>query len=178
MFISEVFEGAPADKRGELETAVYGKLKECKISFTRIDNDPADTMEECVALDERLGAEIRKTIVVCNRQKTKIYLVVLPADKPFDTKTFCAKMECPRVSFASADLMQEKLGVVPGCATIMGVLKDAECQVQVVIDREVAEAEWFACNPGVNTSHIKFRTADLLNTFLPQVSHEAVIAEL
>lgn len=178
MFISEVFEGAPEDERGELETKVYEKLKELKISFTRIDNDPAETMEECVALDERLGAEIRKTIVVCNRQKTKFYLVVLPADKPFDTKTFCAKMECPRVSFASAELMQEKLGVVPGCATIMGVLKDAEGQVQVVMDREVAEAEWFACNPGVNTSHIRFRTAELLKKFLPAVSHHASVVEL
>ena len=178
MYISEIFQGAPEEKRGDLEMRVYQELNTLGIPFTRIDNEPAETMEECVALDQRLGAEIRKTIVVCNRQKTNFYLVVLPANKPFDTKNFCAKLGCARVSFASAELMKEKLGVVPGSATIMGVLNDPEGQVQVVIDQEVAKDEWFACNPGVNTTHIKFRTEQLLNLFLPHTAHKAAIVEL
>lgn len=155
MYISEITDQAPADARGELETKVYETLHKLNIPFQRVDNDPVEAMEECGEIGERLGAEIRKTIVLCNRKKTLFYLCVLPAGKHFDTKTFCERTGAPRVSFASGESMQAKLGVSPGSATIMGVLNDPDRAVQVVIDKEVAEAEWFACNPGTNTAHIR-----------------------
>ena len=39
---------------------------------------------------------------------------------------------------------------------------DEDDYVQVIVDKEVAESEWFGCNPGINTSHLKFKTQDLL----------------
>lgn len=178
MYISEVYEGAPEEARGDLENKVYEQLNKLNILFTRVDNDSVEAMEECVEISEKLGAEIRKTIVLCNRKKTLFFLVVLPAEKHFDTKTFCAKTGAPHVSFASAESMEEKLGVQPGSATIMSVLNDPNRIVQVVIDREVADAEWFACNPGANTTHIRMKTERLLNGFLPKVFHKAMIVSL
>ena len=178
MFISEVYTTAPEDQRGDLESRVYEELKKLNIPFERVDNDSVEAMEECKEISEKLGAEIRKTIVLCNRKKTCFYLAVLPADKHFDTKTFCEKVGCSRVSFASAESMEEKLGVKPGSATIMSVLNDRDRLVQVVIDREVADAEWFACNPGANTTHIKLKTEKLLKVFLPHVFHKATVVSL
>lgn len=178
MFISEITSQAPKDPRGELETRVYQELNKLNIPFQRVDNDSVEAMEECTGISEKLGAEIRKTIVLCNRKKTLFYLAVLPADKHFDTKTFCEKTGAPRVSFASAESMKAKLGVMPGSATIMSVLNDTDRSVQVVIDKEVADAEWFACNPGANTTHIKIRTEQLLKVFLPRVFHNPVIVSL
>ena len=176
--ISEVYKVAPDDKRGELETKVYETLKKLNIPFERVDNDSVESMEECVEISAKLGAEIRKSIFLCNHKKTGLYLVIMPADKHFDTKTFCAKIGCSRVSFASPECMQEYLGVQPGTATVMGVLNDEARKVQVVIDKEVAEAEWFACNPGANTTHIKFKTSQLLNSFLPSVKHRPIVVTL
>ena len=178
MYISEIYTQAPEDARGALETRVYQELETLHIPFTRVDNDSVEAMEECVEISEKLGAEIRKTIVLCNRKKTLFYLVVMPADKHFDTRTFCAKLGAPRVSFASAETMEEKLGVSPGSATVMSVLNDPDRAVQVVIDKEVADAEWFACNPGANTTHIKFKTEQLMKVFLPHVNHRPVTALL
>ena len=73
---------------------------------------------------------------------------------------------------------EEKLGIKPGSATVMSVLNDPDRAVQVVIDREVADAPWFACNPGANTSHIRFATDKLLKVFLPHVNHTAIVAAL
>ena len=87
-------------------------------------------------------------------------------------------MECPRVSFAKAEDMQEILGVVPGSATVMSVVNDNENKVKVVIDKEVADEEFFGCNTGENTRHIKIKTDDLLNKFLPDVGHNPTIIEL
>ena len=44
--------------------------------------------------------------------------------------------------------------------------------------KEVAEEEWFGCNPGVNTAHLKMKTQDLLKKFLPHIHHKATVIEL
>lgn len=178
MYISEVSTQAPEDARRPLETRVYQELARLGIPFERVDNDSVEAMEDCVEISEKLGAEIRKTIVLCNRKKTMFFFAVLPADKPFDTKAFCEKIGCPRVSFASTESMEKMLGVLPGSATVMSVLNDPERQVQVVIDKAVADAEWFACNPGANTTHIKIKTEKLIKVFLPKVLHTPIVAAL
>lgn len=176
--ISEISNIAPEDVRGELETRVYEVLNKLNIPFERVDNDMVESMEECIEISHKLGAEIRKSIFLCDRKKTKFYLVIMPAGKSFDTKTFCEKVQCPRVSFASAEYMEKHLGVSPGTATVMSVLNDSDGCVQVVIDKEVADSQWFACNPGANTTHIKIHTRLLIESFLPYTRHDAIIAEL
>jgi Ala-tRNA(Pro) deacylase len=178
MFISEVMTTAPEDERGALETKVYQELEKLNIKYERVDNDTVETMDECVEISDKLGAEIRKTIVVCNRQKTEFYLVILPANKRFDSKLFAAMMRTARVSFASAEDMERVIGLTPGEASVMGILNNAEGKVQVVIDKAVADAEWFACNPGANTTHIRFKTRQLINNFLPAEKHKPEIIML
>ena len=178
MFISEIYTVAPEHERGEHETTVYKELDRLGIKYERVDNDTVETMEECVEISEKLGAEIRKTIVVCNRQKTDFYLVILPAGKRFDSKLFAAMMHTARVSFASPEDMQRVIGLTPGEASVMGILNDPEGKVKVVIDKAVADAEWFACNPGANTSHLRFKTKQLINNFLPAEGHKAEIIML
>lgn len=178
MWISEIFCGAPSEERGDLETSVYRELDRLSIPFERVDNDAVHTMEECVAIDQALGAEIRKTIVLCNRKKTSFYLVVLPASKSVDTKEIGRLIGVSGLSFAPADKLQEILGAQPGSATVMGIIHDQEAYVQVIIDREVADEEYFACNPGVNTSHIKLKTSDLIQKYLASNLHKPMIIAL
>lgn len=178
MFISDITKEMPSSYTSELEKKVYEKLNELNIDFDRVDNDTVESMEECIEINNKLGAEIRKTIIVCNEKKTQFYLVVLPAEKRFDSKVFRDKMGCSRVSFASAESMEKVLGVVPGSATVMSVINDTDNIVKVAIDKEVADSEYFACNTGENTKHIKIKTEDLLEVFLPNVNHEPTIIEL
>jgi Ala-tRNA(Pro) deacylase len=176
--ISCVLNEAPLEIRGELEDKVYKVLKELDIKFERVDNDSVESMEDCLEISEKLGAEIRKSVFLSNHKKTNFYLVILPAAKSFNTKKFCEKIGCSRVSFASAKYMEEILGVSPGTVTIMSLLNDKTKRVQLVIDKEVAASEWFACNPGANTSHIKIKTKDLIDSFIPHTGHRAVVREL
>ncbi|MBQ1302295.1 MAG: prolyl-tRNA synthetase associated domain-containing protein [Firmicutes bacterium] len=174
MFISDIYTTKPEDERGALEMKVYEELERLNIKYERVDNDSVEAMEECVDISAKLGAEIRKTIVVCNKKK-QFFLVILPADKRFDSKLFASYARTPRVSFASAEEMEEIIGLTPGEASVMGILNDPEGKVKVFIDKAVADAEWFACNPGANTTHIKFKTKDLVKTFLPKEGHKPEI---
>ena len=178
MYISEIMTTAPTDQRGDLETRTWQALDKLGIKYERVDNDVVESMDECVEISDKLGAEIRKTIVVCNRQKTEFYLAILPANKRFDGKLFAAMMRTARVSCASPEDMEKVIGLTPGEASVMGILNDTEGKVQVVIDKAVADAEWFACNPGANTSHLKFKTKQLINNFLPSNKHKPEIIML
>lgn len=178
MYISEITKEKPKEFSNDLEKKVYEKLEELNISYDRVDNDIVESMEECVEISNKLGAEIRKTIIVCNRQKTEYSLVILPADKRFDSKLFSQKMECARVSFASAEDMENLLGVVPGSATVMSLVNDKDNKVRVIIDEEVVKEEYFSCNTGANTRHIKIKTRDLIEKLLPELNHKPIIISL
>ena len=117
MYISEIMTTAPTDQRGDLETRTWQALDKLGIKYERVDNDVVESMDECVEISDKLGAEIRKTIVVCNRQKTEFYLAILPANKRFDGKLFAAMMRTARVSFASPEDMEKVIGLTPGEAS-------------------------------------------------------------
>ena len=42
--------------------------------------------------------------------------------------------------------MEKHLGTKPGSASVMGLVNDEDEYVQLIVDKEVAEAEWFGCN--------------------------------
>lgn len=178
VYISEISTAAPTDKRIATEENVYKLLIKLKIPFERVDNDVVETMEECKEIDEKLGTEIRKSIFLCNKKKTSFFLVVMPAEKSLDTGALEKKIGVSHLSFASGELMEKHLGTKPGSASVMGLIHDEDDYVQLIVDKEVADEEWFGCNPGINTSHLKMKTVDLLTKFLPAIRHKAKIIEL
>lgn len=178
MYISEVTNSVPEDKRGALETRVYEELTRLGIGFERVDNDSISTMEECAEVGEVLGTDICKTILACTRNRSDYYLIVMPGDKRFDTKAVSHAVGSSRLSFASAEDMEALLGTTPGNASPVSVVNDTEGRVKVVVDSELADTEWIACNVGVNTTHIRLSSSDLTERFLPAQGHEPVILEL
>ena len=177
MYISEITNKMPNKFNSELEEKIFKKLKELNIPFEVCDNDPADTMEDCIEIDKVLGEPICKTVVVCNEKKTNYYLVEMPADKRFDTKAFRDALEISRVSFVRVDDLKEKLGVVPGSASALCVVHDTDCIINVVIDKEIADKEYFSCNASDSRRHVKIKTRDL-EKFLKETNHPARIVEL
>lgn len=179
MYISEIRTKAPRDgERTELELKMYDALEKLGIPYEHVDNDPAHTMEECAEVDAVIGCEIRKSVFLCNQKKTSFFLLVMPANKAFDTGAFSKKLGVSHMSFAAPEYMLEHLGTTPGSASVAGILCDLDDYVQVIIDKEVADEEYFACNPGINTSHLKFKTEDLLKKFLPKNHHRPRIVNL
>ena len=57
-------------------------------------------------------------------------------------------------------------------------MNDEDAYVQLIIAEEFAREEWFGCNTGINTCHIKISTKDLLNKFLPRIRHKAKLMKL
>lgn len=178
-FLSTPVSDRKACHRRERELAVYELLGKLEIEYQRIDHVQANTMEACRAVEEALdGALICKNLFLCNRQRTKFYLLMMPGDKVFKTKELSAQIGSSRLSFAEAVYMEKYLHISPGSVSVMGLMHDTAHQVQLLMDRDILQGEYFGCHPCMNTSSIRLRMRDLLDKFLPAVGHAPVYVEL
>ena len=173
--VSEILTTPPAEFSSELQEKVYAAFASLGIPFGRVDTDPGLTMEDCRHIDAKIGVRIVKTVFLCNRQQTEFYLYVTTDDKPFVTREFCGALGIPRVSFAPAEKLWELTGVLVGATTILSAVLPQAAGVHLVMDRSVAEGEWFACTDGTATCFVKIRTADLLEKYLPATGHELTL---
>ncbi|MBR5619635.1 MAG: prolyl-tRNA synthetase associated domain-containing protein [Clostridia bacterium] len=169
--VSEPYDSAPAEYRNDLHRQVYETLEKLSIPYYRVDTDEAITMDDCVAIADKLNTPVVKTLLLCNRQQTNFYLLVTTSDKPFSTKNFSRAMEISRVSFASPEQLESMLGTKVGSASVLSLLHDPENRVQLVIDRQALIAPWFGCSDTTTTGYMKLVTDALLQVFLPYVGH-------
>lgn len=176
----ELIKGRPADTRDRLakEVRVYDMLDRLGIGYERVDHEPLMTMEACAEVDKVVNAGICKNLMLCNRQKTAYYLLMMPGDKKFKTKELSAQINSARLSFAEGEDMERLLDITPGSLSVMGLMNDADGEVRLLIDEDVLKDEYFGCHPCINTSSLRIRTADLTEVFLPAVKHEPVIVHL
>ncbi len=177
-YVSEIQTEAPHEFQTQLQELVYGTLEKLQIPFERVDTDEAITMEDCVAIDEKLNMNMVKTLFLCNRQQTEFYLFVTVGNKPFRSKDFSSALGIARVSFAPAEQMETMLGTKIGAATVFSSLLDTDQRVQIIFDKDVLAEEWYGCSDGTTTGYMKVRTDDIYRRFLPFTKHTAAVIEV
>ena len=177
MLISPIYETAP-EHASARAAASFALLDELGIPYRRVEHEPAETMELCAAISDALNVRICKNLFLCNRRQTAFYLLAMPEDKPFYTKDLSRQIGSSRLSFAPPERMEALLGCSPGSCSVLGLINDTERLVHPLFDREVIEAERFACHPCDNTASLAVATADLLEKLLPYTGHAYEIVEL
>ena len=165
-------------QRLEKEQRVYDLLDKLGIDYRRIDHEPAMTMEACIALDAALGAPICKNLMLCNRQCTDFYLLLMPGNKPFKTKELSKRIGSARLSFADGKYMEAFLDITPGSLSLLGLMNDKENRVQLLIDEDVLKGEFMGCHPCINTSTLRMRTEDVLKKLIPAMGHAPKVIAL
>ena len=172
--------GSPADLTGRkaVECRTYQLLDSLGIVYDRVDHEPAMTMEACLAVDEVLGTAMCKNLLLCNRQATQFYMLLLPGDKVFKTKDLSAQIGSSRLSFASGEAMEALLDITPGSLTVLGLVNDKETKVSLLIDEDVLQSEYFGCHPCINTSSLRLATKDLTEKIIPALGHSPRMVKL
>lgn len=176
----ELVNGRPTDIQGRLdkEIRVYDFLDSLGVSYQRIDHEAAMTMEACEEIDRTLEATICKNLLLCNRQETQFYLLMLPGDKVFKTKNLSAQIGSSRLSFAKAEYMEQYLDITPGSLSVLGLMNDKDRMVRLLIDEDVLTGEYIGCHPCINTSSLRLKTKDLAEKIIPAMGHEPTIVKL
>lgn len=176
----ELVNGRPKDGSGRLskEIRCYDLLDSLHVQYQRIDHEAAMTMEVCLPIDEALNATICKNLLLCNRQCTEFYLLMLPGEKHFKTSVLSKEIGSSRLSFAAPEYMERFLDITPGSVSVLGLMNDKENHVQLLIDEDVLKGEYIGCHPCINTSSLRLKTKDLMETVIPAMHHVPRIVTL
>ena len=176
----KVFSGRPQNCQGRpvKEVRTYDFLDSLGIDYQRIDHEVTMTMEACAEIDKTLGAPTCKNLLLCNRQETDFYLLLIPGDKPLKTSVLSKQIGSSRLSFAKGEYMEQFLDITPGSLSVLGLMNDKENRVQLLIDREVLEEKNFGCHPCLNTVSLKFSVKDLTEKIIPAMGHAPILVDL
>ena len=93
--------------------------------------------------------------------KARLWLVSARQDTRVDLKALPTTIGSARLSFGSADLMLETLGVTPGSVTAFALVNDTARRVTFVIDRALWEAAEVNFHPLTNTATTRVSQAGL-----------------
>ena len=176
----ELVNGRPADCAGRLEKEIrcYDLLDSLGIDYRRIDHEAAMTMEACEEIDRVLDAVICKNLLLCNRQCTEFYLLMLPGDKHFKTSVLSKEIGSSRLSFAAPEYMEKFLDITPGSVSVLGLMNDRENHVQLLMDEDVLKGEFIGCHPCINTSTLNLSMPEMRAKFLPHLGIEPMLVDL
>ena len=173
----ELKQGRPQEKRIAKEERVYDLLEKLHIDYQRIDHEKADTMEICLEIEKSLQATICKNLFLVNSNKSQYYLLMLLGHKKFKTKDISKQIHSSRLSFASDDKMLEYLDITPGSVSVIGLINDTDCHVQLIVDEDILKEEYIGFHPCINTTSMKIKTKDLFEKVLPSIKHDYYIIQ-
>ena len=176
----ELVNGRPADCGGRLEKEIrcYDLLDRLGVDYQRIDHEATMTMEACAEVDKVLDAVICKNLLLCNRQETVFYLLMIAGDKHFKTSALSKQIGSSRLSFADGKYMEEFLDITPGSLSVLGLMNDKEHRVNLLMDEDILAGEFFGCHPCINTSSLRLTTKDLMEKIIPAMGHEPRLVTL
>ena len=176
----QLHQGRPTECAHRLpkELRVYDFLDSLSLQYHHIDHEAAMTMEACAAIDEAMGTAMCKNLLLCNRQCTEFYLLLLPGDKPFKTSVLSKQIGSSRLSFASGEYMEQFLDITPGSLSVLGLMNDHDHHVRLLIDEAVLASDYIGVHPNVNTSSLRLSTHDLLQKIIPAMGHPITMVDL
>lgn len=178
MYIDKTVYTGGAEGRMEKEMKCYRLLDGLGVEYRRVDHEHADTIAACEQVENLLDCKICKNLFLTNRQQTDFYLLVMPGEKPFKTKLLSKQIGSARLSFAGPEHMERLLDVTPGSVSVLGLMNDRERAVRLLVDRDLLKEEYFGCHPCINSSSLRFKTAELFDRILPAMGHEPEFVEL
>lgn len=140
------------------------------IETTTVGHPPLHTVEESRALRGVIPGAHTKNLFLKDK-KDAIFLVVAPEDAVIDLKHLHHRIGASgRLSFGRPELLLEKLGVVPGSVTPLGLLHDRPPSLTVILDAGLMESDRINCHPLVNTATTTIARDDLL-AFIRATGH-------
>lgn len=151
---------------------VLERLDEIGVPYVVHEHPPAHTMEDCQRLPFA-GPPLTfcKNLLLCNRQQTAFYLLVISPDRAFRTAELSHELGVSRLSFAPEDALPRLLGLEKGSVSPLGLWFDREKQVQLLFERAVRRPGQIAFHPCDNTATVVFDQDVFWEQVVPSLSN-------
>jgi Ala-tRNA(Pro) deacylase len=156
---------------------LFRLLTDLGIESRTAEHQAVFTVEQSREIKNDLPGGHSKNLFVKDK-KGRLFLIVAQADTRIDLKRVHEAIGASgRVSFGSADLLREVLGVEPGSVTPFAVMNDRARRVAVVLDARLMANDLVNFHPLVNTATTTVSREDLV-AFLSATGHEPRIIAL
>ncbi|MDQ8732857.1 YbaK/EbsC family protein [Bradyrhizobium sp. LHD-71] len=106
-----------------------------------------------------------------------LFLIVADEEARIDLKSIHRRIDARRLSFGSAALLMQHLGVQPGSVTPFAAINDPSGAVSVVLDQTLMAHQVLNFHPLTNTMTTSIAAQDLLK-FLRATGHEPRVLSL
>ena len=145
------------------------------IAHSTLEHEAVFTVEDGPEMKARLPGGHTKNLFLKDA-KGRLWLISALDDTAIDLKSIHKTIGAARLSFGSAELMGEVLGVTPGSVTAFALVNDTEHRVTFVVDAALLEREPLNFHPLVNTATTAVSKAGFL-AFLESVGVQPMVVD-
>ena len=156
---------------------LYTFLDQHDIQYDRYDHAAVFTVEQAQQFVPELTAVGTKNLFLRDKKGKRHILLTVDHDKQVDLKSFGARYELGRLSFASADRLKRLLGIEPGSVSILALVNDVDHAVEFCIDEDLSSADALQCHPLINTATLVISRTDI-DRFLTALGRSAKLVAL
>lgn len=152
---------------------LFAFLDRLGIRHATVTHPPLFTVADSQGLRGQIAGGHTKNMFLKDKAGALV-LVVVDESARIDLKSIHRRIGVRRVSFGSADLLLQHLGVLPGSVTPFAAINDAAGTVSIVLDAAMMRHEVLNFHPLINTMTTSIAAPDLV-TFLRATGHEPCI---
>ncbi len=135
-------------------------------AYQRIEHPAVFTCAESELHRPKLPAVSTKNLFLCDKKARRFFLAVTACEKTIKLDTLAPQLGVANLRFASEENLQRFLGATRGAVTMMGLANDTEYQVELWVDAEIWQAEYFLSHPLVNTATLILSKTELERFFV------------
>lgn len=139
---------------------VLAALEAMGVAYRCREHAPVEHMEDCLPNAQALGAVMPKNLFLTPRSEKTFVLAVVPAQAAFRTSEVSRQLGTARLSFASAERLEELLRTKPGAISPLGLLFDKERRVRLAMARSLREEPVLAFHPCTPDATLAFAAED------------------
>lgn len=154
---------------------IYDYLDKKNISYKADEHVPVYNMEDLHNIKLSYPYEHAKNLFVRDDKRQSYYLICVKGDKRVNLKEFRKQNQTRPLTFCSSDELMERLCLIPGAVTPLGLLNDKDCKVSLYIDKDLLEMDAIGIHPNDNSATIWMKTEDIISLVLEHGNHVSVV---
>ncbi|HNB42326.1 MAG TPA: prolyl-tRNA synthetase associated domain-containing protein [Anaerolineales bacterium] len=139
--------------------------------YERIEHPAVFTCAESELHRPAVPAVSTKNLFLCDKKARRFFLAVTACEKTVKLDALAGQLGVANVRFASEENLMRLLGVTRGSVTMMGLANDTEHIVELWVDAEIWQSDYFLSHPLVNTATLILKKPEL-ERFFTLTGHE------
>lgn len=152
---------------------VLYQLDALGVPYACYEHPAAYTMEDCYRLPfVTPDLLFCKNLLLCNRQQTAFYLLVLSPERAFRTAELSRELGVSRLSFAPEEALPSLLGLERGAVSPLGLWFDREHQVRLLFERALRRPGRIAFHPCDNRATVVFEQEIFWTRVAPELTDQ------